>query len=388
MGYIEKLYSFLPWRDEIKSADALLINSKIHIFVTMLRIVTHIENLLLEHDCVILPDFGGFVLQAVPSVYDKENNRFLPMRKEVMFNSTLRYADGLLCGSYMQRYGVDYAKARLMMEEDIDSLSKVLEHDKSVTLGKIGSFTKGDEGQVIFMPGDSSLLNADAYGLPAFEFPLLPVIERVESVATTKKKESGDILYIPVSRRFIRIAAASAAAVALFFLSSTPIKDVNRSTYRASFVPSEMITTHFEKQAAQPFDEVLAEAVVEEPKVELEAKPAVEPAKVEAAAPVVAKPASVAAVKEAKSAKPERKREAVAKKMYHVIIASFPSQGQADEYISKVDRKLCGNVNIVLRDGKYRVYADRFDNRRDAENYMATIRKSPSYKDAWIFISR
>lgn len=373
--------------NEIKSADALLINPKIHIFVTMLRIVTHIENLLLEHDCVILPGFGGFVLQAVPSVYDKENNRFIPMRKEVMFNSTLRYADGLLCGSYMQRYGVDYAKARLMMEEDIDSMSKVLEHDKSVTLGKIGSFTKGDEGQVIFMPGNSSLINADAYGLPAFEFPLLPVIEREESVAASKKKESGDVFYIPVSRRFIRIAAASAAAVALFFLVSTPVKDVNRSTYRASFVPSEMISTHFEKPAAQSFEEIVTEAAVEESVVEPIAQPSVGPAKVEAAAPAVAKPAPVV-VKEVKSATPERKSEAVAKKMYHVIIASFPSQGQAKEYLSTVDRKLCGNVDILLRDGKYRVYADRFDNRRDAENYMATIRKSSSYKDAWIFISR
>ena len=37
-----------------------VISIKIFTFVSMLRIITHIERLLLTHDCVILPKFGGF----------------------------------------------------------------------------------------------------------------------------------------------------------------------------------------------------------------------------------------------------------------------------------------------------------------------------------------
>lgn len=48
----------------------------------MLRIVTHIERLLLVHDCVIVPKFGGFVLQAVPAMQHKEEHTFRPLRKE------------------------------------------------------------------------------------------------------------------------------------------------------------------------------------------------------------------------------------------------------------------------------------------------------------------
>ena len=51
----------------------------------MLRIITHIERLLLTHDCVILPKFGGFVLQILPATYEEEEYSFRPMRKEVMF---------------------------------------------------------------------------------------------------------------------------------------------------------------------------------------------------------------------------------------------------------------------------------------------------------------
>ena len=34
------------------------------------------------------------------------------------------------------------------------------------------------------------------------------------------------------------------------------------------------------------------------------------------------------------------------------------------------------NVSKVVRDGKYRIYADKFNNRADAESYMATLRKN------------
>ena len=68
-------------------------------------------------------------------------------------------------------------------------------------------------------------------------------------------------------------------------------------------------------------------------------------------------------------------------KMYHIVIASFPTEDQADKYIAGVVRK-------VVRDGKYRIYADKFDNREQAESYMATLRMNEKYKDAWLFISR
>lgn len=139
----------------------------------MLRIITHIERLLLTHDCVILPKFGGFVLQTLPATYQEEEHLFRPMRKEVMFNVTLQHTDGLLSESYMQTYGVDYRKAQLMLEEDIEALNVSLEQDKRITLGRIGTFSIGEEGQTIFTPGDSGVFNADSYGLPSFHFPVL-----------------------------------------------------------------------------------------------------------------------------------------------------------------------------------------------------------------------
>lgn len=340
----------------------------------MLRIITHIERLLLVHDCVIVPGFGGFVLQAVSAVYDEKEHLFNPQRKEIVFNVTLQHNDGLLSESYMQMYDVNYRKAQLMLEEDVADMKVVLQEDKKLSLGVLGSFSLGMEGQVIFHPGESDAFSVGSYGLVSFNFPQLqPVLAEREEVALLTRKRKKDILYIPVNRKLLRVAAASAAAVALFLLVSTPVKDVNQAAYTASFVPTEMVV----KSAPEikPTEEIASEETI---------APEINEVKTER------KVATVTPSREVKRQKitPE---PAIAKpnlKMYHIVIASFPTEDQADKYIAGVDRQECKHVSKVVRDGKYRIYADKFDNREQAESYMATLRMNEKYKDAWLFISR
>lgn len=340
----------------------------------MLRIITHIERLLLVHDCVIVPGFGGFVLQAVSAVYDEKEHLFNPQRKEIVFNVTLQHNDGLLSESYMQMYDVNYRKAQLMLEEDVADMKVVLQEDKKLSLGVLGSFSLGMEGQVIFHPGESDAFSVGSYGLVSFNFPQLqPVLAEREEVALLTRKRKKDILYIPVNRKLLRVAAASAAAVALFLLVSTPVKDVNQAAYTASFVPTEMVVKS--APGIKPAEEIASEETI---------APEINEVKIER------KVAAVAPSREVKRQKitPE---PAIAKpnlKMYHIVIASFPTEDQADKYIAGVDRQECKHVSKVVRDGKYRIYADKFDNREQAESYMATLRMNEKYKDAWLFISR
>lgn len=334
----------------------------------MLKITTHIERLLLTHDCVIVPKFGGFVLQTVPSQHKEEEHLFRPARKEIVFNTTLQHNDGLLSEAYMQAYQVNYRKAQLMLEEDVQMLLLNLQKQGKVSFGKVGSFALGSEGQIVYWPGETELFGVSSYGLPAFHFPLLqPQRAEGEETKQLSDKRRKEMLYIPVNRKLLRIVAASAAAIAMFLLISTPVKEVNQAAYRASFIPSEMVS--YRPAAEMPTAEP-AEASA------LEAEP-------------VAAPQPVAEVKA------EKKKLPVAapvqkpiNKSYHIVIASFPNEAQADEYIAGVDRSICRNVSKVARDGKYRIYADKFDNRQQAESYMSNLRQHNNYKDAWLFISR
>lgn len=340
----------------------------------MLRIVTHIERLLLVHDCVIVPQFGGFVLRTVPAVCTTEDHTFCPLRKEFVFNTTLQHSDGLLSESYMQKYDVNFRKAQLLLEEDIDELKSVLQQYKKISLGLLGSFTLGEEGQLIFHPGEAGIFSIQSYGLPVFHFPLLEPLqsEREEVTLLTSKKR--DILYIPVNRKLLRTIAASAATIALFLLVSTPVKDVNQAAYTASFVPSEMVL-HKVTPGKIIEEIVLKEASAQEVQVEKVAETIVSETSVNDV-DVKAKTAAVAST------------ELKSPKMFHIVIASFPTEAQADEYLAGVNRNECSSVSKVERNGKYRIYADKFDNRKQAESYMATLRTNNKYKDAWLFISR
>lgn len=338
----------------------------------MLRIIIHIERLLLVHDCVIVPKFGGFVLQAVSSVYNRTDHLFNPQRKEIVFNITLQHNDGLLSESYMQMYDVNYRKAQLMLEEDVDDMKAALQEEKELSLGVLGSFSLGMEGQVIFHPGDSNSFNIVSYGLMPFNFPQLkPALAEREEVALLTGRKKKDVLYIPINRKFLRVAAASAAAIALFLLVSTPVKDVSQAAYTASFVPTEIVS--------KSMPEVKVEEVIL-------AKPITKEAEVMEVKKNIAVTAPVPSVKkQTVASKPVAKPTP---KLFHIVIASFPTEEQADQFIEGVDRKECKHVSKVGRDGKYRIYADKFDNREQAEAYMASLRTNIKYKDAWLFISR
>jgi cell division septation protein DedD len=80
--------------------------------------------------------------------------------------------------------------------------------------------------------------------MSAAGFAYKPVAE--DAGADAKKTEnppkSPHIIYtIPVSRTFIRFLGLAAAAVILFLLISIPVKEVDKASYSASFVPQEVM---------------------------------------------------------------------------------------------------------------------------------------------------
>ena len=68
----------------------------------MISLARHIELLLLEHDCVIVPGLGGFIANHADARYTgDEEHLFLPPYRTIGFNQQLQVNDGLLVQSYM-----------------------------------------------------------------------------------------------------------------------------------------------------------------------------------------------------------------------------------------------------------------------------------------------
>ncbi len=51
----------------------------------MIELHRHIEILLLDNDCVIIPDFGGFMAHHVEARYDDGDHTFLPPTRTLGF---------------------------------------------------------------------------------------------------------------------------------------------------------------------------------------------------------------------------------------------------------------------------------------------------------------
>lgn len=333
----------------------------------MLRIVSHIEQLLWMHDCVIIPGIGGFVFEYRAAGIGEQSGLFVPPQKEALFNPTLCHNDGLLAESYMKAYGVEYAQAQERIESDIRELKETLFAQRSISLGTTGKLSVSEEGNIVFEHSEVLPFDPASYGLGEFRVPTLAALMQEQEAARSGKKgddREKDTIYIPVSVRFLRTVVASAAAVALFLLVSTPVKDVDTGAYTASFIPSEVVLA----KEIPSVESVPAPAVTAAVRPEAENEKNVAPVQVASA--------------EAVSAPVTKKT-----KYYHVVIGSFPSRPKADQFLGRVDKSRYGAAGIVERNGKIRVYAARFTGREEAENYMNRLRNG-EYKDAWLFISR
>ena len=82
----------------------------------MIQLQRHIEILLLENECVIVPDFGGFMTHQVAAHYDEADRSFVPPTRTLGFNPQLRMNDSVLAQSYVEAYDISYPEALRRIE--------------------------------------------------------------------------------------------------------------------------------------------------------------------------------------------------------------------------------------------------------------------------------
>jgi cell division septation protein DedD len=401
----------------------------------MNRLIEHIERLLLLHDCVIIPGFGGFVLRSVSALYNAETSMFFPPRKEVVFNQTLDHNDGLLMESYMKEYKTDFSKASQWVGDDVTLLKGALENEGKLSFGTVGTFVK-DEERLVFTAGKDSdtLFCSSSFGLPAFH--CLPLQKRKQTFIDTshtvmrpveeENKASGNgntLIRIPVTKTFVRTTIAIAAAILLFLLISTPVRDVNKESYRASFVPHDItsgktadgvaeVQTKPEAQEEEnkiPENNIqsetpgIAENTIKteaetpdaaettikteaETETKTETKPiaATSAAKTEKAPDA---PANTSAKKTATATTNTKSEKNTEQKNYYVIIGSFDTRARANAFIKNLKSQEAGTAGIITVNGHVRVYAQGFATEKSANTYMNKLRQT-THKQAWVYKAR
>ena len=392
----------------------------------MNSIIGHIERLLLQHDCVIIPDFGGFVLQSVPAMYLGEEHSFTPACKEIVFNPTLTHNDGLLVESYMQEHSVDFNKALQLVQKGVSGMKEALGDYSELQFGSIGFFVKENE-HLIFMPGKSSvvLFSTRSYGLPVFHYlplsargrvavtPAAITANEVSSPVKTDKRGKNIIYNIPVTRTFLRAVAATAAAILLFLLISTPVSDVNKASYSASFVPQEImpkktpddivsaafsVSTNddlaYNDAAALSGETEATTASSTSANLSTEGststKPSTEMSSSTKSSSTKSPTANSSEAKSSAAKTNTAKHTSTGAEgtKYYVQIASFKSKVHAQKYIKQLKgASEAGTANVLVSGGRARVVLQSFSTEREAQSFLDKLHKNPKHKQAWIYVA-
>ncbi len=131
-----------------------------------MHLADHIRPLLRDHDCVIIPDFGGLVADSVPARVQPNRHALSPPARLVAFNQSLTRNDGLLVDALAQHLRVPAAQAREALRQAVAALQHDLDATSRTELPGIGIFRRAaGRGLSFEYTGTDALLPA-AYGLP------------------------------------------------------------------------------------------------------------------------------------------------------------------------------------------------------------------------------
>ncbi|WP_026775560.1 HU-CCDC81 and SPOR domain-containing protein [Polaribacter sp. Hel_I_88] len=302
-------------------------------------LANYISDLLYRYECVIVPDFGGFVTNKIGAKINELDHTFYPPSKQITFNSHLTVNDGLLANYIASSENISFEKASNAIALSVIKWQNQLQ-TKPLEIGSIGVLSLNENGQIIFEPNHTTNYLAASFGLstvnsPAIKRhkeivkPLVPIDEK-----STKKG-------IPT---FIKYAATAAILLTLGGVVGTNIYQQNKQ---------EVLFAN-QKDALDKKIQA-ATFVISNPLPTLELK----------------------IVKEEKVIKP-----------FHVVAGAFQFPENAEKKVNEL-KELGYEASIlgVNKWGLTEVAFNSFSDKNDAINNLYKIQKSVS-KDAWLLVKK
>lgn len=360
------------------------------------ELTQHISTLLKENDCVIIPGLGGFVVHYTPATlkgHDK-NQTFLPPARIVGFNPQLRMNDGLLAQAYMMAHGINYTEAFARLRLDVDYLCEMLHKSGHVTIPNIGELCCSINGVYTFQPCSNQILTPAFYGLENFDMEVLPA----RKIDTTSFRKA--IGKYPHNRRkyknLIQIAAI-AATLLLFFFLSAPVQntEVSNGNY-AQLMPEDLLrqVSHLSITATPVNLQALSskdkkESFSEERKNIIGVMKEENVRNITSIPPVIIPQTDIRdkgmmSSSVAHSEKDTLKKLPIAKKKYHIIVASVTTESAAKDMAQELIKQGFIEAKVLIGDKRIRISIQSYASEQEAYHALNNFRKQEAYKSAWV----
>ncbi len=136
-----------------------------------MTLAKYIHDLLFRYECVIVPQFGGFLTQTKSAHIDEKTHTLYPPAKRLSFNSQLVENDGLLVNYIASVEKISYEKASEFVNSEVASLKSQLQDNKKINFKGIGDFTLNSEDKLVFNPDENANFLTDSFGLTPIVAP-------------------------------------------------------------------------------------------------------------------------------------------------------------------------------------------------------------------------
>ena len=178
-----------------------------------MEISQYIKEILLLNDCVIIPDFGGFVANYKPATM--ENNQFFPPTKEIAFNNKLISNDGLLVNFISEAEGIDYFNAKQKLDSFVEETMLNLERNRNVYFEGVGYLHYDSRENLQFEPQVKQNLLVESYGLQNFSYEKLYQRQIPKPAIKVEYREPVPVIFQHRKLRKLAIAIPLLIALAL-----------------------------------------------------------------------------------------------------------------------------------------------------------------------------
>ena len=325
-----------------------------------------IGKLLFEHDCVIIPGFGGFIGNYSPASILSSNHTFLPPYKSFLFNINLRQNDGLLANRLSAYKHITYQEAMDSIETMVKNWMIAMNSGQVVAIDQVGQLYRDSEGNLQFLQSMEINYLPESYGLSSF---ISPAIRRDNFQRKLEKRVS---VYLDPSHNKRRILpkALKWAAILVVPLGAAAIFGI----------------THFDRIRSLSAD-YAGILIPESVKISQKPRPSLtriknNPAPLQVARQVVPVPVMTESPEKESSAgivKPEP---------FAIIVGAFRFKENAENLVTDLKQKGYDAAIVgQTKTGLYRVKLRSFSERNEAVQQLALVRSS-EFSGAWILVKQ
>ncbi|MGY8950254.1 MAG: HU domain-containing protein [Flavobacteriales bacterium] len=306
---------------------------------------TYISELLFLHDCVIIPNLGGFVGNNKSAIINESSGTIYPPSKEILFNKNLTTNDGLLISHIAIKESISSNKAKELAEEYVKNINEKLKKIRTFRIEKVGLLSVGIDGNILFLQDSFTNYNLNSFGLKSEKTKKVDKIEKqIDAIIQPITTKTG-------RRKVWRAAAILLPIIGLSLISITQEDKINNIySQMANLNPfyifeSEPTTKEIDTKTIELEPIEIIKEVIETPIIVIEDK--------------------------------------IIEKNFHLIAGAFSKEKNAEKFVLKLQNDNY-NSSIVgkTKGGLIRVCFDSFATKEEATTAL-NILKSDN-KSAWI----